>query len=446
MLKQQENEFKLQINQNSTVPTIADFVISQTEVNRRHWYAAEDRLPGFSQGYTPEEKKANQKRLNEQMDWLTSNLNQVSQFGGNREYFTEAAGHRFKVLGMNVLGLTHAQLAVFEKEGLIELSQQFFREAQAFDPSMSNEDIFQASRNVWTATYLQILLGLEARLTPAIFAYSLLYPITDNYLDDPKRTRSEKIEFNQHFCSWLKGEACEPTNAHEELVQRLIKMIEGQYQRDLFPQVYESLLAIFTAQQESMLMPKAPVIPYSVDVLGIAFTKGGTSVLADGVLAAGQLTLEQMKTIFDYGCFAQFMDDQEDVEEDLRTNSLTVFTEAVRVDKLDSTMNRLFSYSRIILKELDDFLCERSAPLIQVSLKGIDLLLIDACSRTRGYYSRNYLAYLEAFFPISYAALNDLRRQIQKRNLTIERLLKAFWPEGSQSAAAVISELPLQNL
>jgi hypothetical protein len=140
------------------------------------------------------------------------------------------------------------------------------------------------------------------------------------------------------------------------------------------------------------------------------------------------------------------MDDQEDVEEDLRTNSLTVFTEAVRVDKLDSTMNRLFSYSRIILKELDDFLCERSAPLIQVSLKGIDLLLIDACARTRGYYSRNYLAYLEAFFPISYAALNDLRRQIQKRNLTIERLLKAFWPEGSQSAAAVISGLPLQNL
>jgi hypothetical protein len=432
MLKQQEDQFKFQLEQNNTTPAIADFVNAQIEVNRRNWYSAEDQLPGFAQGYSREEKNTNQKRLGEQLDWLTTNLNQVSQNNNNREYFAEAAGHRFKVLGMNVLGLTHDQLAVFENEGLVEISQQFFEEARVFDPAISNGDIFQASRNVWTAVYLQILLGLEAKLTPAIFAYSMLYPVTDNYLDDSKRTRNEKMEFNHHFCAWLKGDPAETRNSHEEKVLRLVRMIEGQFPRDLYPQVYESLLAIFYAQQESMLMPTAPVDPYSVDVMGIAFKKGGTSVLADGVLAAGQLTLEQMQTIFDYGCFAQFMDDQEDVEEDLRTNALTVFTEAARIGKLDSTMNRLFSYSRVILKELDDFLCERSAPLIQTSLKGIDLLLIDACARTRSFYSRNYLVYLEVFFPISYAYLNDLRRQIQKRNLTIDRLMKTFWPVRAQ--------------
>jgi hypothetical protein len=223
-------------------------------------------------------------------------------------------------------------------------------------------------------------------------------------------------------------------------------MIEGQYPREVYPQVYASLLAIFYAQQDSLLLPKAPVAPYSVDVLGITLRKGGTSVLADGVLAAGELTLEQMKTIFDYGCFAQFMDDQEDVDSDRREHALTVFSEAAACGKLDLTMNRLFAYSRGILKELDGFMNKRSTPLIQVSLKGIDLLLIDACARTRNNYSRAYLNYLEAFFPVSYAALNDLQRQIQKRNLSIDRLMKVFWPQQETPIPVVLPAVVVHTM
>jgi len=115
-----------------------------------------------------------------------------------------------------------------------------------------------------------------------------------------------------------------------------------------------------------------------------------------------------------------------------------VFSEAAAYGKLDLTMNRLFAYSRGILKELDGFMNERSTPLIQVSLKGINLLLIDACARTRSNYSRAYLNYLEAFFPVSYAALNDLQRQIQRRNLSIGRLMKAFWPKQGTTKPVVL--------
>ncbi|MHC1741363.1 MAG: hypothetical protein AB9897_09670 [Anaerolineaceae bacterium] len=407
-------------------PSLSDFINQRVEVNRQAWYAAEDKAPRFTQVFNLTEKRANQKRLNEQLDWLSANINKPFPSEESRSYFGEAAGHRLKVLGMSVLGLTFEQLSVFEKEGIISLSQQFFDEARKFDPNISIEDIFQASRNIWTATYLQILLGLEAKLTPAIFGYSMLYPVTDNFLDDPKRTKKEKVEFNEHFCAWLKGESVAPTSVHEEAVLRLIQMIEGQYPRQNYPQVYESLLAIFYAQQESMLLPCAPVPPYSVDVLGITLRKGGTSVLTDGVLAAGELTLEQMEAIFDYGCFAQFMDDQEDVDGDLRTDSLTLFSEAARHGKLDRTMNRLFNYSKMILQELDRFMTVRSAPLIQVSLKGIDLLLIDACARTRSHYSRGYLGYLEEFFPVSYASLNQLNKQIRRRKLSLERLMQVF--------------------
>jgi len=425
---------------NSSI-SFKEFVTSQVEENRRLWYAAGDQLPGFAKGYSTEEQNSNRKRLNEQLDWLSGNLNKPFANEAQRDYFTEATGHRLKVLGMNVLGLTSEQLSVFEKEGLIDLTRQFQEQARLFDPTISMADILQASRNVWTANYLQVLLGLEAKLTPAIFAYSMLYPVTDNYLDDSKQTLQEKMQFNNHFCSWLRGESVRASNEHEEEVLRLIKMIEGQYARENYPQVYDSLLAIFYAQQESLMIPCAPVQPYSVDILGITLKKGGTSVLADGVLAAGELTIEQMKTIFDYGCFAQFMDDQEDVGGDLRTGAVTIFTEAARAGKLDLTMNRLFSYSRQILKELDGFITERSAPLIQISLKGIDLLLIEACARTRSFYSRTYLAYLEAFFPISYTSLNELNKKIQRRNLLLDRLTQVFWPENKPKVPVVLKTL-----
>jgi hypothetical protein len=412
----------------AAAPSLQQFVLHQTEVNRQLWYAVKAQLPGFNEVYNEAAKRNNERKLNEAADWLAASLQrQEAGKGVTPELFREVTGHKLQVLGMDVLGLSHEQLGVFEKEGILEISQQFFNEARRFDPKISSVDIFQASRNVWTATYLQILLGLEAHLTPSIFGYSMLYPVTDNFLDDPVRSQAEKIEFNEHFCAWLKGERLETVNAHEEAVRALIGKIEGQYARDLYPQVYESLLAIFCAQQESMLLPAAPVSPYAVDVLGVTLRKGGTSVLADGVLAAGELSPAQMAIIFDYGCFAQFMDDQEDVDADLRDRAVTVFSASAATGKLDDLMNRLFAYARVLLTGLDLFRNERTEPLIELSLKGIDLLMIDACLRTRSHYSRSYLNYLESFFPVHFRAMGGLQKKIDRNHLNIGRILPVLW-------------------
>jgi len=63
---------------------------------------------------------------------------------------------------------------------------------------MSTGDIFQASRNAWTTNGLQIILGMPARLTPAIFGYSMLYPCTDNYLDHPGVSTADKNRPKYH--------------------------------------------------------------------------------------------------------------------------------------------------------------------------------------------------------------------------------------------------------
>jgi len=428
MLNQLNLHTEIQTRILSPFIPLADFVEHQTDVNRRMWYSADQNLPDLGRVYSAAEKKENEKKLAEQLEWLAAGLNRDLTNEESRKNFAEAAGHRMKVVGMSVLGLNYEQLAVFENEALIQSSQDFFHQARTFDPTISMADIFQANRNVWTCNYLQVLLGLEIGLTPAIFAYSMLYPVTDNYLDDPKLSTKEKVEFNQRFCGWLKGDNIPARNEHEEKVQRLVKMIEGQYNRTLYPQVYDSLLAIHCAQDTSMRMPQFPIAPHSVNVLGITLEKGGTSVLADGVLVAGELNPRQMEIIFNYGAFAQFMDDQEDVAGDLKDRSLTVFTEAARAGKLDLTMNRLFSYSATLLRDLDEFSTPRSTPLIQLSMKGIDLLLIDACLRTRNYYSRGYLQHLENHFPVRFAFMKELRKKIQQKNLSLERLMTVFFP------------------
>ena len=49
---------------------------------------------------------------------------------------------------------------------------------------MTLQEIGQAMRNVWIMNISQVLLNVEVKFTNAIFAYSMLYPYTDNILDD----------------------------------------------------------------------------------------------------------------------------------------------------------------------------------------------------------------------------------------------------------------------
>ena len=61
-------------------------------------------------------------------------------------------------------------------------------------------------------------------------------------------------------------------------VERTARMIESQYERDDFPAVYLSLLAIHQAQWAS-LRQQSPEI--DDEALGLSIAKGGASVLAD---------------------------------------------------------------------------------------------------------------------------------------------------------------------
>lgn len=405
---------------------IDEFRKKQTEELREMWYACDPRQLSIPVEFPPGVKKANEERVSELLAWLEKQLSYTdSDPEGQRQIVLEA-GDRIKRFACEAFNLSEEQANCFHDLGIDQVSREFYHQARSFDPQMNTTDIYQASRNVWTINYLQALLDLPVKLTPALFAYSMLYPVSDNYLDDPRYSCEEKIVYNKRFRSWLSGAEISPTNANECQVLDLVRLIEDQYERNKYPQVYDSLLAIHAAQDRSVHMPASPVSPYTVDVLGVTFGKGGTSVLADGVLAAGELDESEMGIIYNFGAFAQLMDDQEDMDSDLQKNALTIFTEAARAGKADLVMRRLFCFAHQVLKGMESFDHERVRPLKQMSMKGIDLLMINGILRMERYYSKSFLAELEAHFPVHFKYMKKARMTMRKKKITLDRMMGLF--------------------
>ena len=285
-----------------------------------------------------------------------------------------------------------------------------------------------------TANFIQLLLGLPVKVTPSIFAYSMLYPYSDNYLDDPTISRSTKMAFNQRFRERLLGKEVAPNNPYEVTITTLIEMIEKEWDRRLFPQVYDSLLAIHTAQTHSLGLVVPGASPFELDVLGISLEKGGTSVLADGYLAAGELTAEQAGLLFGFGSFTQLMDDLEDIQEDIEEQRASLFSLSAAGWRLDRVTSQFVHYGRAVMADLSAFQSPAVPILEEIMGRCLDLILINSIGVMGQYYSEDYLNKVEHHMPFHFAAMQKQRRRFKKEKIGIEQTLG--WLMGFQQPSS----------
>jgi hypothetical protein len=388
--------------------------------------AHDARLPDLGPEYTPQAQTQNEKGL-------LQFLEQVDQVLTHPPRSREAAraaqlhfGAAFRCLAEEALGFTSEQLDLLPSQVFSDASEKFVRMARAFDPKLSGEDIYQAGRNAWTAHGLQWLLGLPVQLTPALLAYSLLYPYTDNYLDDPNISGATKLAFNERFRQRLVGDSLTPVNAQEQVIFDLVAMIEKQYARSDHPALFESLLAIHHAQGRSLNLLRRAAAPGEVDVLGLSFYKGGTSVLADGYLVSDSLNEAQRQYTYGHGIFAQLLDDMEDVEQDHRAGQLTIYSQPAGHWPLDRLANRTFHFGHKILMGLDCF--DREESIQELIRRGADLMLIDTIGRVDHYYTPSYLQALEAHSPFRFSFLKEQRNDFAngRRHGSLEKLMETF--------------------
>ena len=265
----------------------------------------------------------------------------------------------------------------------LRVGTELARWARSFDPDLTVPDTIQACRNAWTACGLQALLGQPMQLTQSLLAYSMLYPYSDNYLDNPSLSKANKLLFSERFRERLGGRRLPARDRHEAAVWAMVQLIEGQYPRCSYPQVFDCLLAIHrhrskaSAQLGSKSRFRGPIDDR--ELLRISCAKGGTSVLADACLAQPWLREEESQFAFEWGVLLQLGDDLQDVQEDLRRGSATLFTRAAADGRpLDGLVVQLLNFSQHVA-DCMDYLPHGSAmvkDLLRMSWRSLILMAV----------------------------------------------------------------------
>lgn len=290
----------------------------------------------------------------------------------------------------------------------VKSTEAFIKRVRGNWPDMDEASIFQALRNVWIMNAIQMMAGQPFELTDAMFAYSMLYPLTDNLMDDPNIDSNNKKAFVKRFGDRLLGTAIEAKSKVEADVFEMVRLIEMQYSRAEYPEVYEGLLLIHDAQLKSLRQQGEKLSLEELTYL--TFRKGSASVIADGYLVLGTLSDEQLNFLMGYGIVLQLADDLQDMTEDAAHGHVTLFSDASTFEERYERVMKLICLSRLTLEKMvtpDPQFSVRLGTLLGSSMT---LLIGDAIYEQRKYFSKQIVKQIESLQVVRLAQHAKLKR------------------------------------
>ena len=388
-------------------------VAALREDHARLWAATPPVMPNLGPPAGWLRHLSNERAARRLVDWLAGEVESLPDGEPERRAWRERVRERLQAFGEERLSWPAGYRRLLFADEFLAASVAFAREARACAPELPMESLGQALRNVWIGNSLQMRLGLPVTLGPALFAYSMLYPLTDNLLDDPALDGRVKRAFNGRFGRRLAGLAVRASGANEAAVFDLVRRIEAEYPRDAFPDVHESLLAIHAGQVRSLGQQDDPRLG-DREILEISFEKGGSSVLADLYLVAGAAGPDDARFAFGYGTFLQLLDDLQDVAADLEAGHQTTFTRAARRGVLDEAAARLGSYVDRVL-DAEPLGSLEAADRRDLVRRNCRMLLVGAIAEEPRRFSRRFRRALERRWPFSFGAMRRLRRRAERR-------------------------------
>jgi hypothetical protein len=389
------------------------------------WNRCAGKAGGAGPRFCPEEQQNREAAYDEALENVEREAKHARGGGRQRAEAQRRVVAVFPEFAKVALGLADDAVHLLT-DGFLPVGTQFAQWATRFDSALPMTDVVQACRNAWTVCGIQPLVGDRMQMTPAIVGYSLLYPYSDNFLDDGTITRQRKLEFSARFRDRLCGLPVAPHDKHEDRVWAMVRLIELQYSRWKFPQVYECLLAIHQAQEDSIAQQKRGDLLAEAEILRLSCAKGGTSVLADACLCHGFLSDDEASFAFNWGVLLQLGDDLQDVEEDLKHGSATLFTRAARSGiPLDSAVWQLLTFSGHVADQAD--VLPQGDPALKNLLRmSWRSLILMAVARSHEYFTRDFLAEVEAQSPFRFEFLRARHRRLAGRLGLYRVLFESF--------------------
>lgn len=304
-------------------------------------------------------------------------------------------------------------VAILDEETYYEVTMAFIERARETCPDLDLEGITQALRNMWVIMALQIYMGEPVVLTDAAFGYSMLYPLTDNYMDEPDIATAHKKSFNKRFHLKIKDNTGHGENPSEILIFHMIDLINGDYDRLVYPQVTESLLAILDGQNKSLDQHNLNS-PFDIDLLGYTFYKGGTSVLADAYLVRGSLSEEEAMFAFGYGAILQLADDLEDIDCDMMNQHHTTANTQSRLGNMDTYFDKYRKFITIVFDRHYELDTDRQKALSKLLDISINHLLMSAVYSNSHHFSREWFRQFERSSLFTKKAQHKLNHKLKR--------------------------------
>ncbi|NMS89865.1 flagellar protein FliS [Clostridioides difficile] len=363
--------------------------------------------------YSKDSQKKSEKELDKWIDTLSTHLKKYpSDFVLKKMWIKKGEIFLQNTLEKdNIFKLE--KMDIEDRKKFLGITKQFIRDARKFDNDLPIGDIMQAMRNVWISNALQLSFGKEVYYSKANFAYSMLYPYTDNYLDNTSINEADKVLFNRWLEKKLLGEQIKPSNYHESKVSQMIDYIESVYSRAKFKEVYESLLLIFESQVKSLRQQDRKCNLCKGELLSISIEKGGSSVLVDGYLISGLMTNEEIEFCIGYGFLLQVSDDLQDIKEDLKSNHKTVMTETIKNGTLDEITNKLINFT---IELIDGFKINNKNESVMAMIKNDCLMLIlFSVVYNSEFFSREYIEKIENFIPYTISYSLEIKEKMKEK-------------------------------
>jgi len=317
---------------------------------------------------------------------------------------------------------------IFMDPGFFISSEAFINKVRNYDPGINKEDIGQAFRNVWIMNLLQKTFDIPLICTDGVFGYSMLYPYTDNFMDDPGVKKEEKYLAGKRLHQRLLGSKEKAKGENEEKVFDMIEKIEGAFSRKEYPEVFDSLLYIHHSQQESLRQHISDISDQRAEnsrrpepkdklqekrLLEISFHKGGASVLADGYLVKGKLNQEERIFCFNYGALLQMADDLQDCKEDYENQHQTLFSMEYGKKTLDNKAHQLIRFAENVFEIY--FSDKNSKGMKKFLMENTLLLILGSVLMNPSCFSSEYVLWAERHFPVSRKFLERQQREIKEK-------------------------------
>ncbi len=393
-------------------------LIKSTYINRisHHWTITPNQFPVFLNEISTEQKNVNEEFIDTVFKDFTSHFQSISKgtFLRRRKWRKKTLTMVHGILNSeDIIGI-HTILRENDLEKMQQEIGEFLYKAREFDKDLTVTDIGQAVRNYIVYMMFKELNHIDRNFSQACFGYSMLYPFTDNYIDNINLSTKEKTLYNNIIRDKIIGKDVKTQSMHQSKTCMLLDFIESEYARSSDTSIYTLLLMMLEAQEISMTKQKENQLSEQ-ERLHISIYKGGLSVLIDRYLINKPLTEEDMIFYLSFGFFLQLADDLLDIAEDIKAGSNTIFTSDTSSHYLESLINKLITYVNHLFgsyhamnHDFKDFV-----------LKNCYFLILYGVSENKELLTPAYFHQLEKYFPLHFSYLATIRDRSNQINASI---------------------------